>query len=157
MELDMLNKCAYEATSQSKWKETTQRYISNLLLNNLKLREEVLGYEYCVSPTVDFDLNERGRIRHIEAPIARDRIVQKTITKNVLTPSLLPHVIYDNYASINDRGTSFARKRFEIMLRRYIRENGIDGYILFIDIRKYFENIDHEVLKKNDRASYFQL
>ena len=33
------------------------------------------------------------------------------------------------------------------MLRRYVRENGINGYILFIDIKKYFENIDHDVLK----------
>lgn len=147
MEMDMLNACAYEGTKQSTWKETTQRYLSNLLLNNLKLRREVLGYEYCVSPTVDFELNERGHIRHIEAPIARDRTVQKTLTKNVLTPSLIPYVIYDNYASIKNRGTSFARKRFEIMLRRYMRKNGIDGYILFIDIKKYFENIDHEILK----------
>lgn len=147
MELDMINKCAYEGTKQSRWKETTQRYISNLLINNLKLREEVLNYKYYVSPTVDFELNERGHIRHIEAPVARDRVVQKTVTKNVLTPSLIPYVIYDNYASIKNRGTSFARKRFEIMLRRYVRKNGIDGYILFIDIKKYFENIDHNVLK----------
>ena len=147
MELDMLNKCAYEGTCQSRWKETTQRYISNLLINNLKLQKEVLDYKYCVSPTVDFVLNERGHIRNIEAPVARDRVVQKTITKNVLTPCIIPHVIYDNYASIKDRGTSFARKRFEIMLRRYMAHNGIDGYILFIDIKKYFENIDHEVLK----------
>lgn len=148
VEINMLNTCAYEGTKQSTWKETTQRYLSNLLLNNLQLRREVLEYKYCVSPTVDFDLNERGHVRHIEAPIARDRTIQKTLTKNVLTPSLMPYVIYDNYASIKNRGTSFARKRFEIMLRRYINKNDINGYILFIDIKKYFENIDHEVLKK---------
>lgn len=148
VEINMLNTCAYEGTKQSTWKETTQRYLSNLLLNNLQLRREVLEYKYCVSPTVDFDLNERGHVRHIEVPIARDRTIQKTLTKNVLTPSLMPYVIYDNYASIKNRGTSFARKRFEIMLRLYINKNGINGYILFIDIKKYFENIDHEVLKK---------
>lgn len=148
MELSVLNECAYETTTQSRWKETTQRYISNLLVRNIELQKDVLSHNYTVSPTVNFTLNERGHIRYIEAPIVRDRIVQKSVTKDVLTPLLIPHVIYDNYASIKNRGTTFARKRFEIMLRRYILENGIDGYILFIDIKKYFENIDHDVLKK---------
>ncbi len=97
---------------------------------------------------VEFYLNERGHIRHIEAPIVRDKIVQKVLTVDVLTPSLIPFVIYDNYASIKNRGTSFARKRFEILLRKYIHKNGTDGYILLIDIKKYFESIDHETLKQ---------
>ncbi len=147
-ELNMLNECAYECTKQSRWKETTQRYLSNLLLNNIGLQRELLDHTYKVSDTVNFYLNERGRIRYIEAPIVKDRVVQKTFTKNVLIPKLLPYVIYDNYASIKYRGTSFARKRFEIMLRRYMNKNGTDGYILFIDIKKYFENIDHEILKE---------
>lgn len=147
-ELSMLNECAYECTKQSRWKETTQRYLSNLLLNNVELQRELLDHTYKVSDTVNFYLNERGRIRYIEAPIVKDRVVQKTFTKNVLIPKLLPYVIYDNYASIKHRGTSFARKRFDIMLRRYINKNGTDGYILFIDIKKYFENIDHEILKE---------
>ena len=148
MDLSILNECAYECTKQSRWKEATQRYLSNLLINNLELKKEVLSGNYHVSPTVDFDLNERGHIRHIEAPIVRDRVIQKVLTKHVLTPLLRPHIIYDNYASLKDRGTSFARKRFEIMLRRYMHHYGIDGYILLIDIKKYFENIDHDVLKR---------
>jgi len=146
-EFDRLNDCTYGSTTQSRWKETTQRYLTNMLINNLGLQKEILEYQYSVKPTVNFDLNERGRMRHIEAPVVRDRIVQKSITVNVLTPSLTPYVIYDNYASLKNRGTSFARKRIEIMLRRYIRQYGIDGYIMLIDIKKYFQNIDHEVLK----------
>lgn len=148
MELQMLNECAYECTRQSRWKETTQRYLSNMLVKNIELQADVLSGKYKVSPTVDFILNERGHIRQIEAPVVRDRIVQKTLMKNVLTPSIRPVLIYDNYASLTDRGTSFARKRLEVMLHRYIRKYGTDGYILLIDIKKYFGNIDHEILKK---------
>lgn len=147
MELDMMNICAYESTKQSRWKETTQRYISNLLINNLNLQKEVLSYKYSVSPTIDFELNERGHIRQIEAPIVRDRIVQKTLTKNILIPSLVPYVIYDNYASLKNRGTQFARDRLECHLKKYIYHNGINGYILLIDIKKYFGSIDHDILK----------
>lgn len=146
--LDMINTCAYECTRQSRWKETTQRYLSNLLLNNIELRDEVLSGNYKVRPTVDFTLNERGHIRQIEAPVVRDRIVQKTITNNILIPLLRPCLIYDNFASLEMRGTSFARKRFDIMLRRYFAKNRTDGYALLIDVRKYFNSIDHEVLKQ---------
>ena len=34
------------------------------------------------------------------------------------------------------------------MLKHYIKVNGLDGYILLVDIKKYFESIDHEVLKQ---------
>lgn len=146
--LYMINTCAYECTRQSRWKETTQRYLSNLLLNNIELRDEVLSGNYKVRPTVDFTLNERGHIRQIEAPVVRDRIVQKTITNNILIPLLRPCLIYDNFASLEMRGTSFARKRFDIMLRRYFAKNRTDGYALLIDVRKYFNSIDHEVLKQ---------
>ena len=147
MELKTLCECTYECTKQSRWKETTQRYIADMLPRSLELQQEVLSGNYAVKPTTDFYLNERGHIRKIEAPVVRDRVVQKSVTKFVLTPSLRPYVIYDNYASLKMRGTHFARKRFEIMLRRYMAHNGIDGYVLLIDIRKYFENIDHDVLK----------
>ena len=148
MELQTLNECAYECTRQSRWKETTQRYLSNLLVNNVMLRDEVLSGRYSVQPTTDFTINERGHIRKIEAPAIRDRVVQKTLMKHVLTPSIRPYVIYDNYASLKERGTSFARKRFEVMLRRYIARNGTDGYVLLGDVRKYFESVDHDTLKK---------
>lgn len=148
MSLSMLNQCTILTTRQSRWKETSQRYIANMLINNVQLQDDVVGGNYAVEPTTDFLLNERGRIRKIEAPAIRDRNVQKVLTMNVLLPSIRPYLIYDNYASLEGRGTSFARKRFQIMLRRYITKNGTDGYILLLDISKYFENIDHDVLKQ---------
>lgn len=148
MELNVLNECTYEATRQSRWKGVTQRYISNMLVRNLDLQEEVLSHRYKVSPTTNFKINERGHIRNIEAPAIRDRIVQKSLVKHILMPSLVPYVIYDNYASLKHRGTQFARKRLERMLRSYIFHNGTEGYILLIDIKRYFESIDHEILKQ---------
>ena len=129
MELQNLNECAWECTRQSRWKESTQRYLADMLQKNLELREEILSGQYRIKPTIDFTLNERGHIRQIEAPVVRDRIVQKSLMKHVLIPSLAPYLIYDNYASLKNRGTSFARKRFEVMLHRYINKYGTDGYV----------------------------
>jgi len=119
----------------------------NLLLNNLTLRNEVLNGTYRVSKTIDFQLNERGKTRDIHAPTIRDRVLQKVVVQHILLPYLTKPLIYDNYASLKDRGTSFARKRFEIILRRYMAKHGREGYILQIDIRKYFDSIDHKLLK----------
>ena len=71
-ELQNLNECAWECTRQSRWKETTQRYLADMLQKNIELREEVLSGQYRVKPTIDFTINERGHIRQIEAPVVRD-------------------------------------------------------------------------------------
>lgn len=146
--LNKLNKYTSECLKQSKWKKSSQLYIANKTLNNLQLREDILKGTYKISPTNNFILNERGKIRNIESPAIRDRIIQKSLTKQILLPQLCPHLIYDNYASLKHRGVHFARKRFEIMLRDYINKNGTNGFILLGDIVKYFENIDHDILKE---------
>ena len=146
--LENLNEAFYESAKISYWKDSTQRYRANLLPNNVKLQDDLLNGTYKVSPTVNFQINERGKIRSIEAPAVRDRIVQKVICKEILVPQLSKYFIYDNYASIKNRGTSFARKRLDILLQRYMRKYGDSGYILKVDIKKFFESIDHTVLKQ---------
>lgn len=145
---EKLNNAFYQSAKISGWKESTQRYQSALLVNNLKLQEELRNGTYRASGTNNFYLLERGKLRKIEAPCIRDRIVQKILCHYVLLPNVRNYLIYDNYASLKNRGTSFARKRTDVLLRKYIREHGSDGYVLQIDIKKYFESIDHSVLKE---------
>ena len=143
-----LNGCTMASTEESRWKEATQRYIANMLLRNLDLRTALLSGTYRESPTIKFTINERGHIRDINAPACVDRVIQKSVSRNVLIPAIRPHLIYDNYASLKDRGTHFARRRLIMMLRSYIRANGTDGYVLLGDVSKYFDSVDHEVLKR---------
>lgn len=144
---EKLNDAFYQSARISHWKESTQRYKTNLFVNNLKLQEDLRSGNYRISQTTNFQLTERGKLRHIEAPAIRDRIIQKVLCQNILVPYLTKPLIYDNYASLKNRGTSFARKRIEVLLQKYIRKHGSDGYILQIDIKKYFESIDHDILK----------
>ena len=146
--LEKLNNAFYEYASASMWKESTQRYKRELLLKNTELQKALRTGNYKVGATSDFTLNERGKIREIKAPAIKDRIVQKVLCQNILLPQLTKYLIYDNYASLEGRGTSFARKRIDVLMRKYIRQYGSDGYVLQIDIKKYFDSIDHDVLKK---------
>ena len=131
-ELQNLNECALECTRQSRWKESTQRYLSDMLQKNLELREEILSGQYRVKPTIDFTLNERGHIRQIEAPVVRDRIVQKSLMKHVLTPSLTPYLIYDNYA-LKPSAELVGRLRHQILMLNKGDVNQ-DGFITIADV-----------------------
>lgn len=144
-DIEELNQCFRECSKANRHKYQTQHYGENLLINNIILSEELRNSTYKVLPTNNFILHERGRVREIHAPNIRDRIVQKSLNKNVLVPALKKYLIYDNGASLKGKGTSFSRKRIKIHWNGAIKEYG-DFYILKIDIRKYFENIDHEVL-----------
>ena len=146
--IEKLNNAFKECSKISHWKESTQRYKANMLLRNTELQNELRSGEYKIGNTIDFVICERGKRRQIKAPVIKDRIVQKVLCKEILIPALTKPLIYDNYASLKDRGTSFARKRIDIMLRRYIRKYGENGYILQIDIRKFFESIDHQTLRE---------
>lgn len=147
-ELDKLNAAFYQASKESYWKPATQLYHSNLLLNNVKLQEELRSGTYKMQKTINFYISERGHTRYIESPTIRDRIVQKVLTKEILIPSIRPALIYDNYASLENRGTSFARKRVLIMLRKFVEMYGLDGYVMLVDVHRYFPSIDHEILKQ---------
>lgn len=146
--IEKLNNAFKECSKISHWKESTQRYKANMLLRNTELQNELRSGEYKIGNTIDFVICERGKRRQIKAPVIKDRIVQKVLCKEILIPALTKPLIYDNYASLKDRGTSFARKRIDIMLRRYIQKYGENGYILQIDIRKFFESIDHQTLRE---------
>ncbi len=142
----------YAAFKRSKrgvtWKESVQRYEANLLANVIETRRKLLAGEDVRRGFVEFDVNERGKMRHIRSVHISERVVQKCLCTEVLSPILERPLIYDNGASIRGKGTYFATSRLVTHLRRFYRANGNsnDGYALIIDFRKYFDSIDHKVL-----------
>lgn len=146
--LDKLYNAFQEVKKVCPWKKNIQLYEANLLLNLVKLQKSLRNGTYKQLKGNKFTLHERGKTRHISSPQIQDRIVQKVLNKYVLIPELRKYLIYDNYASLKNRGTSFARKRHLILLRKYLNKYSRNGYILQIDIHKYFDNIDHQILIK---------
>ena len=144
--LDRLNDAYQEVAKSSKWKTNTQEYEMNLLVNNSRLQDDIRNETYRELKTNNFILYERGKLRHIRSPQIRDRIVQKVLNKYILVPELRKYLIYDNYASLKKRGTTFARKRHYLYLQKFTQKYGRNSYILQIDIRKYFDNINHQIL-----------
>lgn len=133
------------------WKESVQRYESNLFLNLNTLRKELLNGTYTQKPFYEFDLFERGKPRHIKSLHISDRVLQRALCDYVLNPVLFKSLIYDNGASVKGKGIEFSRKRLKIHLQKYYRKHGNKGWVLKIDFSKYFDNIPHDILKQKIR------
>lgn len=141
---------AYEKTIKgSKWKETTQKFALNYLINIFDILDELENKTYKPGNECHFILHERGKIRPITTLAPKDRVVRHVLCDEVLFPTVFPKLIYDNYASIKGRGVYMARKRFEVHLHRYyIRHRSNEGYILFGDFQKFYDNIIHSIAKE---------
>lgn len=85
------------------------------------------------------------------APPFRDRVVQRCLCEQVLTPVIERHLIYDTYACRTGKGTHAGLERTEEFFKRHYRKHGVDGWVIKGDISKYFYSIDHEILKDNLR------
>lgn len=112
------------------------------------LKQKMLSGEYVPQEGTEFPLNERGRQRLIKAPSIFDRVVQKALCQAAILPAITPRIIHDNGASIKGKGLAFARRRFEQHLREFYREHGRDGYLGMMDFSKYFDNLRHEIIKR---------
>lgn len=140
---------AYKASVKgSKWKESTQRFMLNFIRYIFQIQEDLLNRNLINGSTDEFELRERGRIRPITSLPTKDRIIRHVLCDEILLPEVRKKIIYDNGASINDRGISHSRMRFEVHLRKYYREYGNEGYILFGDFSKFYDNIIHEIAKR---------
>lgn len=93
-------------------------------------------------------MSERGRVRPITSIQIKDRIVRHALCDEVILPEVKKHIIYDNCASIKGRGISRQRFRFEVHLRKYYKLHGNEGWILFGDFSKFYDNIIHEIAKR---------
>jgi len=145
---DNLCKAFKKSKKGVSWKESVQRYEANLLTNVLETKEKLLNGEDIRKGFVEFDINERGKTRHIKSVHISERVVQKCFCDEVLLPILTRPLIYDNGASIKGKGVSFALNRLTCHLRRFYRANGFSnsGYALIIDFKSYFDNIAHREL-----------
>lgn len=148
-DLNLLYESFLKSKKGSSWKEQVQKfgilYLSELAQISNKLQDRTFEF----SDGIHFILHERGKTRYITGEQIQDRVVKHALCDEVLNPAILPHLIYDNGASIPGKGISFTRKRLLTHLHRYYQRHGSnEGYILLIDFSKYYDNLRHDVIRK---------
>lgn len=127
-----------------RWKNSTQKYrIKNL--SNLYTTKQLLEHNAFVTKGFyEFDLIERGKERHIRSVHLSERVVQRCLCDYCLVPLLTKDLIYDNGASLKNKGYDFSIQR----VKHFMRARTSQDYALVFDFSKYFDNINHEVLYK---------
>ena len=139
-----LFKAARLSGKSIRWKASVQRYFMSYLRNIIQLRQMLLAGQNPTMGFIEFDLIERGKKRHIKSVHFKERVAQRSLCDNALVPILSRSLIYDNGASLEGKGISFARDRLKHHLHQfYRRTGGNDGYILLMDFSGYFDNILH--------------
>lgn len=152
LDMNNLHNAFLECKKSVGWKSSVQNYEANELFNLNQLRKRLAEYRYRQKPFFEFDINERGKVRHIKSLHISDRVLQRALCDCILTPAIKPCLIYDNGASVKGKGIEFSRRRLKAHLRKFYLRHGDNGYVLSIDFSKYFDNIRHdrlvEMLKK---------
>ena len=124
----------------------TIEFEMNLSENLIYLSQSIRNKTYRIKGYYHFLVYE-PKERKIHALHYADRVVQHCLCDEVLAPLLDRHLIYDNAACRIGRGTHFSLNRLKLFLQKFYKKYGNEGYFLKCDIRKYFDSIDHAILK----------
>ena len=131
------------------WKASVQNYLINcvtklfsdyLSIKNRKLPKPVSDKEIII--------RERGKPRKITPIHIKDRVIQKVLCDFGLVPILSKVLIYDNGASLEDKGVRFSRNRMLHHIKNAIKKYGTTFYILSFDFKDFFNSIPHKTCQK---------
>lgn len=126
-----------KACRHKKRKAETAEWMFNCEKYLLELQQELVEHSYQPQPYRYFSIKE-PKERIISVAAFRDRVVHHALV-NVIEPYFESVFIKDSYATRKEKGLHLAVKAAQ----GYMRGN---EWYLKMDIRKYFDSIDHEIL-----------
>jgi len=119
-------------------------YHMNLETNLMNLYNEIKSGSYKRGKYKVFTVKE-PKERMIKSLPFKDRIVHQWYVEEFIIPYFVPKFIDDTFACIKDRGTHKAVEKLQKYMRIMKRNHG-HYYIIKFDIKKYFFNIDKDIL-----------
>lgn len=140
---DSMVKCAKGV----KWKGTVAYYRHHWPDEIGKLSKQLHDGSYKERRAKFFTVTEPKR-REIMSIHYRDRIFQRSLNDVAIYPQVSKYFIEDNFACQKGKGTDAARDKLKLYLHQFFRDHGADGYVLKIDIKGYYPNMDHEFAER---------
>lgn len=138
----------YSQRMAFKGKKHRRRYFLfavDLGLNLTEIHDSVLGLYYRPDPPRCFVIfcNSGQKFRTIHSSSVRDVVTQRTVY-DYLYPAFDRGFIFDNYGCRKGKGTLKAADR----VQQFVRASPKDSYYLQLDVRKFYYNIDHAILRE---------
>jgi len=142
---DNLLKAHHNARKGKGFYQEVKKFNSNEDYYIKQIQKMLIDKTYKTSDYTVFTIVDRGKEREIyKLPYFPDRVVQWAIMLQ-LEPIFLETFIYDSYAAIPNKGMHLASTRLSKWLK-YDKENTL--YCFKMDIKKFFPNINHDILKQ---------
>lgn len=127
-------------------RKDVQEFERNLMGNIFLLNFELKNKTYCHSAYSAFNISD-PKPRNIHKASVKDRLLHHAIYR-ILYPYFNKKFIHDSYSCRLNKGTHKAINRFTEFHRRVSRNNTRTCWVLKCDIKKFFANIDHQILKQ---------
>jgi len=127
-------------------KQDVAEFASDLVHNLSLLENDSLSFNYKHGGYVHFKISD-PKPRDIHKASVRDRVVHHAICR-ALYPYFNSKFTHDSYSCRVNKGTYKAINRFRQMFRKVSKNNTRTCWVLKCDIKKFFANIDHQILKE---------
>ena len=127
-------------------KKDVQYFQLHLMDNILSLHNDLKNNVYLHGGYYAFKISD-PKPRNIHKASVRDRLLHRAIYR-VLYPYFNTKFIADSYSCRLQKGTHKAMNRFRNFFRKVSKNNTKTCWVLKCDIKKFFANIDHNILKK---------
>lgn len=135
----------------ARWKTSTINFETNLLGETQRTYDTLYSGTRVFKGFHSFSTVEHGKLRNIDALPIQERSIQKCLCENFLVPVYSRSFIYDNCASLKDRGMDFQLRRLRKHLHDHYRRYGTEGGIYQFDFKNYFGSLPHEEIKRRAR------
>ncbi|KPJ54867.1 hypothetical protein AMJ47_02225 [Parcubacteria bacterium DG_72] len=118
----------------------------NLFLedNIFNLYHQLINKTYRHSNYTSFYIKD-PKLRHIHKACVKDRVLHHAIFR-ILYPIFDKSFIFDSYSCRINKGTHRAVNRLSYFARKASKNNTKTIYILKLDIRRFFDSMDHNIL-----------
>lgn len=149
LKMENILKAYNEVCSHTKNKRKVRNYKENKCIYISRIYNILKNKEYVVGKYNVFTIYEPKK-RVIVSQNLQDKVINHLISRQILYPALIPCLINENVASIENKGTRYGlelAKKFHTICKIKYKEY----YILKCDISKFFASIDKEILKNKIR------
>ena len=145
VDFENLFQAAVRARKGKRNRQEVAAFFGQLEENLIHLQNELIWDRYETGHYRNFLVFE-PKIRTVSALPFRDRVVQQAIV-HIIEPLFDRAFIDDSYACRVGKGTHRGADKAQHMLRMVQRNHG-KVFVLKADIARYFQNIDHTILKQ---------
>ncbi|MEG2511561.1 MAG: reverse transcriptase/maturase family protein [Bacilli bacterium] len=130
------------AAKNKKTRSDVRFFEEHLEKNILTLMDSISNHTYKLGDYTAFTIYEPKKRVIRKLPFV-DRIVHQWYVEEFIKTNFVKSFIYDSYACLNNKGVLKAIRRVQYFFRK-----NKDSYILKMDVSKYFDSIDKNLLMK---------